>query len=396
MKISIPVFVSIFLLHWMHLNVLKPKWIDSLYDKFPVVYFKLNTEIIGLNTGAEFVEAVKLASDYWSFLNVESRFQYSYKGTTTAKPIGVEQIKCSEIEKEKIRELPSLVFANKEESDCSSEVCSYIWSCLGDREILHFDLEINSKENEFATNDLVPKKTYHLTTIVAKEFGKILGLSYCSSSLTLEECNTEINLRGESNPSSDSLLYKFNEKEQIKYTPSDDDKKGIQTIYGKISSEEIKTKQDINEFYSLVESICNPSPCKLPEEDISVYHLSHDEIKARVEHELEMKKEGLGDYATEIHYLTQGLKELYFKARAEANETPESYLLPVIRERKEDIQSLSLEMKNKSRAVLSIQIKNRDFILKNFYKEFDNEFLKFLKAELKVLIQYRRDIIDRM
>ncbi len=388
--------IVLFILNWMFLNELKPKWKDTVYDKFPVVNFKLNTNIIGFNTGteSEFVEAIKQASDYWSFLNAESKFQFSYGGTTTEKPFGFDQIKCSAEEKEKLREKPNLVYASNEDSDCSAEICSYVWSCAGEKEILHFDMEINSKDFEFAT-DLVPKKTYHLATLLGSGFGKILGLGNCNANLTESECQAEIAKRGESNPSSDSLLYKYTEKEVIKLSASDDDKRGLQAIYGKISNDEIKTKLDINEFYTLVDTVCNPSPCKLPEEDISTYQLSTEEIAARNLHLEEMRKEGLTDYATEIHYLTQGLKELYTKARTEANQTPESYLIPVIKEMGADISNLSSEMRLNSRSVLSIQIKNRNFILKNFYKEFDNEFLKFLKAELKVLIQYRREIINR-
>lgn len=391
------ILISLLILNFMYLSSDKKQWVDTVYQKFPVVKYKVNPTMIGFNTGSNenIVDSIRKASDFWSFQSGESHFQFSYNGTTNVNPISYEQMNCTSEGKEILRNTDNLVFAsNSEDSDCSGQACTYIWSCTDKNEILHFDMQVNAKEYEWDTGTN-HKKSFNLITVAANQFGKVLGLDHCPAGLSDDACSNEAATRGTSNPKSDSLLYRFLEPEVIRTTLSADDKTGLQSLYGNITSEEKTMKSDMNEFYSLADNICVPYPCVIPEEDISIYQLSAEEIQARNDHISELGKEGLY-YRTAIFEMTQMLKQLHQDSYVETGKSAETYLLAATKERIQDISGLSPEMLLKSRQILSIQIKNRRFILSQYKNEFDTDFLKFTQAELNLLIQYRREIINRM
>ncbi|HMV41859.1 MAG TPA: hypothetical protein PK079_10830 [Leptospiraceae bacterium] len=389
--------ISLFLFNFMYLSPDRKHWIDLVYERFPVVKYKVNPLMIGFNTGSKesIIDAIRSSSDFWSFRSGDAHFQFSYNGTTTNSPLAFNGIACDEDGKQRIRETDNLVFAsNTDDPDCSGQACTYIWSCTDKNEILHFDMQINSREYEWDTGTN-HKKSFNLTTVAAKQFGQILGLDHCPLGLNTESCSSEVASRGTSDPSFDSLLYRFIDAEVIRNSLSSDDRAGLQSLYGSISPEEATMKSEMNEFYSLADRICNPSPCVIPEEDIGKYQLSTEEIQARAYHISELAKDGL-DYRTAIFEMTQMLKKLHQDSYIETGNSAETYLLSVTKEMIQDISGLSPEMLLKSRQILSIQIKNRKFILSQFKNEFDTDFLKFTQAELNLLIQYRREIINRM
>lgn len=388
--------ISLFLFNFMYLSPDRKHWIDLVYERFPVVKYKVNPLMIGFNTGSKesIIDAIRSSSDFWSFRSGDAHFQFSYNGTTTNSPLAFNEIACDEDGKQRIRETDNLVFAsNTGDPDCSGQACTYIWSCTDKNEILHFDMQINSREYEWDTGTN-HKKSFNLTTVAAKQFGQILGLDHCPLGLNAESCVGEVASRGTSDPSSDSLLYRFIDAEVIRNSLSSDDRAGLQSLYGSISPEEVTMKSEMNSFYSLADSICNPNPCVIPEEDISTYQLSPEEVQARNDHNQYIKDQG-SSYRTAIYDMTQMLKQLHQDSFVETGKSAESFLLGTIRNRQEDIANQENEMLNRSRQILAIQIKNRKLILAEYRNEFDSDFLRFLEAELKLLIQMRRDIIQR-
>ena len=159
-------------IHFMYLSPDKKHWFDMVYQKFPVVKYKVNPTMIGFNTGSKesIIDAIRKASDVWSFQSGESHFQFSYNGTTNVNPMSYDQMNCTSEGKEILRNTDNLVYAsNTEDSDCSGQACTYIWSCDGQNEILHFDMQINASGYEWDTGTN-HKKSFHLATVAANQF----------------------------------------------------------------------------------------------------------------------------------------------------------------------------------------------------------------------------------
>ncbi len=257
-------------INWMYLSPDKIKW-GNAFNEFPIVKYKVNPEMIGFNTGdaLSIIDNIRKASDFWSFQSGDAHFQFSYSGTTTNTPLSYQDVNCTEEAKVNLRNKDNLVFANNGvDNDCTAQACTYLWTCNGTNEILHFDTEINTTDFEWDTGTN-HKKSFNLATVLANQFGKIIGLDHCSAGLTEDLCSIEAISRGTSNPDNNSLVYKFVEPEVIRNTLSLDDKAGLQALYGKITPQEVTMKLEMNSFYPLADSICNPNPCVIPEEDNS-------------------------------------------------------------------------------------------------------------------------------
>ena len=279
--IIVLVLIIFFTLNFMYLTPDKLQW-GSIYSKFPIVKYKVNPSMIGFNTGDknQILDLIQNAANLWSFQSGESHFQLSYNGMSTSEPVGYDAMGCTEEVKESVRALDNLVYAsNIEDSDCSGQACTYIWSCEGNGdntpgEIFHFDMEINARDYEWDTGTN-HKKSYNLFTIVAKQFGQLLGLSHCSPCDSETACQAQVTLQGTSNPTSDSLLYKFIEPELIRTALSPDDKAGLQSLYGSLDSEDKTILADSKKLKEKVNSLCNP--CQNPLVETGIYKPSERE-----------------------------------------------------------------------------------------------------------------------
>jgi hypothetical protein len=195
-KIGIMIII-LFTVNWMFLTPDKLQW-GELFNKFPIVKYKVNPTMIGFNTGSKesILDIIRSAGNLWSFQSGESHFKLSYNGTTTSTPVGYDQMGCTEEAKQTIRELDNIVYAsNVEDDDCAGQACTYIWSCEDKNEILHFDMQINASgyEWDMGTNH---KKSYNLFTVVANQFGQLLGLSHCATGESEADCQAKVAAQG--------------------------------------------------------------------------------------------------------------------------------------------------------------------------------------------------------
>ena len=386
-------------INFMYLSPDKLQWVDSIYQRFPVVKYKVNPTMIGFNTGDRdaVVDIIRSAGSLWSFQSGESNFQLSYNGTTNSKPLGYDEIGgCTEENKKALRELDNIVYAsNTEDSDCSGQACTYIWSCEGNGdntpgEIFHFDMEINARDYEWDTGTN-HTKSYNLFTVVAKQFGQLLGLSHCSPGDSETACQAQVTLQGTSNPTSDSLLYKFIEPELIRTALSPDDKAGLQSLYGSLDSEDKTILADSKKLKEKVNSLCNP--CQNPLVETGIYKPSEREQSAWNEYITDRTTSGLetkeGKYKIFAHY-----QKSYFDTYRIGKVSAEDYMLDAINRRNEFLADLPTEFIPNSKNSLYVDILNLERGIKEYKNELDPMYYSFLEAEYKSLIIIRKAMIE--
>ncbi len=398
--IVVLVLIIFFTLNFMYLTPDRLKW-GSIYSKFPIVKYKVNPSMIGFNTGDknQILDLIQNSASLWSFQSGESHFQFSYNGMSTSEPVGYDAMGCTEEVKESVRALDNLVYAsNIEDSDCSGQACTYIWSCEGNGEnmppeILHFDMEINARDYEWDTGTN-HKKSYNLFTIVAKQFGQLLGLSHCSPCDSETACQAQVSIQGTSNPTNDSLLYKFIEPEVIRSSLSSDDKAGLIALYGGLTSEEIAMKAEMQSFTDKANSYCTLH-CVTPDKETNEkYVLSSEEQQAIQIYWQEIKDQGKdnqGFYISKYKWI----QDSYNTAYSYNGKSAEYYLLDMIENF--DYYHLQVPMKEmmeNERILLAVQITTREKLLNDAKQELDAQFYKFIENELKILIQMRRKFID--
>jgi len=364
--LTVFVILSLLLsLNWMYLTPDKLQWASS-YNKFPIVKYKVNPAMIGFNTGDTYqiLGLIQKAANLWSFQSGESHFQLSYNGLSTATPVGYDQIGCQ-----------------------------YFWSCADTNEILHFDMEINAANYEWDTGTN-HKKSYNLFTVVAKQFGQLLGLSHCSPGEIETACQEKLPLQGTSNPTSDSLLYKFIEPEVIRTAMSADDKAGLKALYGELTSDEITMKEEMQSFADKANAYCT-LPCVTPDKETNAkYVLNSEEQQAIQIYWREVKDQGKDNrdfYISKYKWI----QDSYNTAYSYNGKSAEFYLLDMIENF--DYYHLQVPMKEmmeNERILLAVQITTREKLLNDAKQELDPQFYKFIENELRILIQMRRKFID--
>jgi hypothetical protein len=389
------ILIILFTINWMYLTPDKLQW-GNMYNKFPIVKYKVNPTMIGFNTGNRntILDIFRNAGNLWSFQNGESHFQLSYNGTTESQPAGYDQMRCTEEAKKAMREMDNIVYAsNSEDSDCSGQACTYIWSCEGSPEILHFDMEINARDYEWDTGTN-HKKSYNLFTVVAKQFGQLLGLSHCAPGDSEAVCQQNVAIQGTSNPTSDSLLYKFIEPEVIRTGMSEDDKTGLQALYGTLTSEENTMKAEMQAFVDKANAYCT-APCVTPDKETNVrYALNAEEQQAIQLYWDDVRAQGKDNQKFYLENY-KWIQDSYTTAYSYNGKSAEFYLLDMIENF--DYYHLQVPMKEmmeNERILLAVQITTREKLLKNAKQELDSNFYRFIENELKILIQMRRKFID--
>lgn len=393
------IVIILFTINWMFLTPNKLQW-GGLFNQFPVVKYKVNPAMIGFNTGDKesIIDIIRSAGNIWSFQSGESHFKLSYNGITTTTPVGYDQMGCTEDVKKTMRDLDNIVYAsNIEDSDCSGQACTYIWSCAGNgentpSEILHFEMQINASgyEWDMGTNH---KKSYNLFTIVAKQFGQLLGLSHCETGESEAVCQARIATHGTSNPTSDSLLYKFIEPEVIRTAMSSDDKAGLRALYGELTPEEQSMKAEMQSFADKANAYCI-APCVTPDKETNAkYVLSAEDTHAIQIYWQEVKDQGKDNrdfYLSKYRWI----EDSYNTAYSYNGKSAEFYLLDMI-ENFSYYQGAALkDSLDLERIFITVQISTRQKLLDDAKYELDPTFYHFIENELKILIQLRRMFID--
>ena len=396
-KMSLGITVIIlFTVNWMFLTPDKLQW-GGLFNQFPIVKYKVNPTMIGFNTGSNesIIDIIRSAGNLWSFQSGESHFKLSYNGLTTTAPAGYDQMGCTEDAKKAMRELDNIVYAsNVEDDDCTGQACTYIWSCEDKNEILHFDMQINASgyEWDMGTNH---KKSYNLFTVVANQFGQLLGLSHCVPGESEADCQAKVARQGTSNPTSDSLLYKFIEPEVIRSALSPDDKAGLKALYGELTPEEQNMKAEMQSFADKANAYCT-QPCVTPDKETNAkYALSVEDaatIQLYWQSGRDQGKDNRDFYLEKYRWMQKSYTIAYSYNRKSA----EYYILDAIENfhyyQDGDIREAYLL----ERMLLSVQISIRQKLLDDAKYELDSNFYQFIENEQKILIQLRRMYIDAL
>jgi len=99
-------------------------------------------------------------------------------------------------------------------------------------------------------------------------------------------------MQNTSNLTNDSLLYKFIEPEVIRTSMSADDKAGLQSLYGTLTSNEIAMKAEMQSFADKANAYCT-LPCVTPDKETNQkYALNGDEQQAIQIYWQEVKDQG--------------------------------------------------------------------------------------------------------
>jgi hypothetical protein len=289
-----------------------------------------------------------------------------------------------------MRELDNLVYASNEDSDCSGQACTFMWSCADKPEILHFDMQLNARDFEWDTGTN-HKKSYNLFTIVAHQFGQLLGLGHCETADNDEVCQAKIATQGTSNPQSDSLVYKFIDAEVIRTSMSADDKAGLQSIYGVLNSEEQTIKMEIQSFADKANSFC-VGTCVSMNDEKNQYAVSNNERAAWSEYLAKRTASNL-ETKSAIRNLFLDFQNSYLRSLI-TGITAEEYMDESIRHQEDYITAMPTEFLDLYLQIIYVDILNRERALNSLKYELDTSYYSFLDSERKVLMQLRRRMID--
>jgi len=215
--------IILFTLNWMYLSESKVKWGGIN----PVVSFAINPEIIGFKSSKNqnfIVKEIVEASGEW-FLKAESKLNFKYAGLSKSKPFSIDEISCDAETRLDLQQGEVLFYPDKgEEEDCSSSSCAYVWSCNGT--IVHADVILNN--SQFSWSEIgSDADVRNIKFEILKAFGYVAGLGHCNPGDTANECQA----RTGTDPTSSSVMYKFPQLGK-KTTISEDEKLGLQSIYG--------------------------------------------------------------------------------------------------------------------------------------------------------------------
>ncbi len=113
---------------------------------------------------------------------------------------------------------------------------------------------------------------------------------------------------------------------------------------------------------------------------------------ARSEYLTKIKSAGKVTFDEIVKTKMRIYQTMYENAYSQTKIPAERYLANAIHKRVGYIEQTENESLDASLKILAIQIQDRDSFLQKFPTEISNEYKKFSEAELKVLIQIRREM----
>ena len=391
-------FYSLILLHFfgsfsgfMFLSPTGVKWKDKLYDRFPQVKLKMNPNFGGNLTQDAVLNSAKEASNAWSSGKTKARLFLSFVGQTSSSPVGLDMNLCINPNRETTKNLDNIVYAqNSEDPDCTGVACSFVWYCngtVGEEEIVHFDIQVNTRDYPFETGIAAPD-AYNLKTVLLKQLGYVIGFFTCPPG------NMSCPVTGNGiTPDQNSVMYKFLKPGVHKTSISSDDALGVRTLYGELSSAELDLLVKKDEFNDLVESFC-VAPCVMPDEEANDKYKTkelerfawNDYLQQRIAKNLETKEGKLLTY--------REFEKSYMDSYRMTGISAEQYMLDSMKHSNIYLTDMPKEFMDSYLQILYVDIKNRDRTLTEFKNELDSSYYEFTANELKALIQIRRSMID--
>ncbi len=147
------------------------------------------------------------------------------------------------------------------------------------------------------------------------------------------------------------------------------------------------------EFKNKVEAGC---PCVMPDMETDVkYMLSNDELDIIDKYHRMLEEKDLNDHAMRKEYALLG-QNIYTKAHSDADNPVENYMIDILDNIQDHILPVSTDGLKSMRNILTLNIIDLNTVINNFNTEFNSQYHEFIKAELKMLIQIRRAVIDEL
>lgn len=367
------------------------KWRDSL----PSLKFKVSASDTGFisQTKVDQVRTIKEAAKNWSVIDTEKQLSYIFEGLTANE--NVDQLNGTvECSMEFVNELEKvgnhLVYSPDDVDICTGDACSFVWSCVDTNSNLGFLTIVNANNFNFQSNDKLFRKTYDLRRVVERQFGHIVGLVNCEQG---SDCSS-FSVGGI--PPDESPMASAIRPEQVSNGLTNDDISGLSHLYGNATDTLRSMKSTKVNFKNWVEGICNPSPCVIPElESDGRYRPSSNEIAAENAYNAHLTSIGetseLNDIKTQKHS-----QALYLDTWTVAEDAPENIQIQMYQSAISKIGLFSNEDLNLYRNQAYSQILGyHNFLLKH-KEEIGLEYEEFLRLEMQVIIQIRREIINRL
>ena len=379
---------------FMFLSPTGVKWKDKLYDRFPQVKLKMNPNFGGNLTQDAVLNSAKEASNAWSSGKTKARLFLSFVGQTSSSPVGLDTNLCTNPNRETTKNLDNIIYAqSSEDPDCTGVACSFVWYCngtVGEEEIVHFDIQVNTRDYSFETGIAAPE-AYNLKTVLLKQLGYVIGFFTCPPG------NMSCPVTGNGiTPDENSALYKFLKPEVHKTSISSDDALGVRTLYGELTNEELEKSNVVQGFALEVDSLCNPYPCQvLNEETDSRYAIRPQEIAALQVHENRMQAAGMNTVPARLNKF-QWIQKDYLTALIQNPLSAEDYLKENLDNSRIYISETPKELLLPSVLDLCVTIHNRKRAMEEHKYELDAQYLEFLEVEMKTLIILRRRMLDEI
>ncbi len=193
-------------------------------------------------------------------------------------------------------------------------------------------------------------------------------------------------------PDSNSAVYKFTEPEKYNLQISEDDRAGLQFLYGKLTDNEKRLIQVRKDFQTRVLSFCE-NPCKMPEEESATYRIRDIERIAWNEYLQDRTNAGM-ETETEKLKLYREFEKSYIHSYRVTGISAEEYMMDSIEYVDSYMYVTPTEFIDSYIQTLYVDIKNRERSLNDFKNELDPNYLSFVESELKALIQFRRIMIN--
>jgi len=130
-------------------------------------------------------------------------------------------------------------------------------------------------------------------------------------------------------------------------------------------------------------------------EDDEKYMVSDAEETSRDEYTARIEEQGL-DTMEKRRAQVMKYQEMFLKARSETGKPAEQYLMNALEKKGEHNEKIPTQGLEDMRKVLVANIDEVSSLLVDFQNELDPVFFEFMRAELKVLIQVRKSVIDEL
>ncbi len=393
-KIIILITTALFSTGFMFLSEDARKWKDRLYDRFPEIGFKINPNVRGFKTGTaeDVLNQTKQAASAWSYANTGAAAAIVYKGSSPSPdprslnpsfpqiPLDI----CSNPDRSSVQNLDNTVyFAGKEDADCTDVSCGFVWSCSDTKEVIHFDAVVNDSLFSLETGSPF-SKSFRLSNVLLKQLGAVAGLYHCPAGDG--NCSA-------GDPVPGSALFKFLVPENYSTSISQDDKNGMQALYGRLNDNEKALLNVRTDFRNRVPVFCQ-FPCISPDLDTNdKYKTSASEAAAWNEYIQVRSAAGLETQA-EKRNLFLLFQDSYSLSYRQTGIPAEEYMLNSMDNSAFFLSEIPKELFDWYLKNLYVDLKNRERTVTDFKNELDPDYLEFAKHEYMALIQIRREMID--